>query len=52
MHIVDLLKDERRPTAGGFSLNPGRARLLKTVKHLAANFITDMLAGVEADAFA
>ncbi len=52
MHIVDLLKDKRRPTAGGFALNPGGASFLQPVEHLAANFVANILPGVKSHALA
>jgi hypothetical protein len=38
MHIVDLLKDQRRPATGRFALYPRRARLLEAIEHLTADF--------------
>ncbi len=38
VHIIDLLKDKRCPTAGRFALDPGWARLLEAVENLTANF--------------
>ena len=50
MHIVNLLKDQRRPATGRFSLNPRGPGFLKPVEHLTADLVADMLPGVEADA--
>ena len=47
VHIIDLLKDKRCPTAGRFALDPGGARLLEAVENLTANFIADMLPGLK-----
>ncbi|CCJ83714.1 hypothetical protein BN133_91 [Cronobacter dublinensis 582] len=52
VHIVNLLKDKRRPAAGGFALDPGGACLLQPVHHLLADARANMLPGVEADFFA
>jgi hypothetical protein len=52
MHIVNLLKDQRRPATGRFALYPGRTGLLQTVEHLAADFKANMLPGVKPDPLA
>ncbi|CCK01964.1 hypothetical protein BN129_445 [Cronobacter sakazakii 701] len=52
VHIVNLLKDKRRPATGGFPLDPGRPGLLKAVHHLLANAGADMLPGVKPNFFA
>ncbi|MNV37736.1 hypothetical protein D3C71_1292660 [compost metagenome] len=52
VHIVDLLKDQRRPASGRFTLNPGGTRVLEPVHDLTADFIANLLSRVKAHAFA
>ena len=47
VHIVNLLKHQRRPASGGFPLNPRGTGLLQAIEHLAAYFIANMLPGIE-----
>ncbi|MNT74811.1 hypothetical protein D3C72_2136590 [compost metagenome] len=52
MHIVDLFKDQCRPATGWFALNPGRACFLETIQNLTADFVANILSGVEAHTLA
>ncbi|MNI53523.1 hypothetical protein D3C73_1083640 [compost metagenome] len=49
MHIVNLLKHQRGPTSGWFTLDPRGACLLQTVQNLTANFKTNVLSRVKTD---
>gem|GEM_PF-6986697 len=50
MHIVNLLKDQRRPATGRFTLDPRGPGFLKPVEHLTADLVADVLSGVKTDA--
>ncbi len=47
VHVVDLLKNQRRPAPRRFTLNPRRACLLEAVENLTADGKADMLPGVK-----